>query len=58
MIAHRLTTVTSADKIYVVKDGKLFESGKHEELLEKKGLYQRMWSEYQTPASWKVGVKA
>lgn len=58
MIAHRLTTVTSADKIYVVKDGKLFESGKHEELLEKKGLYQRMWSEYQTTASWKVGVKA
>jgi ATP-binding cassette subfamily B protein len=43
MIAHRLSTVMHADKIYVLERGNIVESGKHEELLELKGLYYAMW---------------
>lgn len=43
MIAHRLSTVMHADKIYVLERGKIVESGKHEELLKIKGLYYAMW---------------
>ena len=43
VIAHRLSTVLNADIILVVPDGKIVESGKHDELLEKKGYYYRLW---------------
>ena len=43
MIAHRLSTVMHADKIYVLERGNIVESGKHEELLDIKGLYYAMW---------------
>ena len=56
MVAHRLTTVQNADCIYVLKDGEIEESGNHTELLQKDGLYSRMWNEYQTSVNWKVGV--
>ena len=46
MIAHRLTTVTNADCIYVLSDGRIAEQGQHEELLAQKGLYYKMWNEY------------
>jgi len=55
MIAHRLSTVRNADRIYVLENGQLAEHGKHGELLEQKGLYAQMWAEYQKAASWKVG---
>lgn len=55
MIAHRLTTVRNADRIFVLKDGKIEESGTHNILAEKKGLYAKMWKDYQTSVSWKVG---
>ena len=55
MIAHRLSTVRNADRIYVLKDGRVEEQGKHEELLEKHGLYAQMWTEYQKAVNWKVG---
>lgn len=55
MIAHRLSTIKNVDKIYVLKNGKIEEQGKHEELIDKKGLYNTMWNEYQTSISWKVG---
>lgn len=43
LIAHRLSTIMHADTIYVVEGGKLVEEGKHEELVEKKGLYYALW---------------
>ena len=43
VIAHRLSTITGADKIFVIKDGSVAASGKQEELLERCGLYQKMW---------------
>lgn len=43
MIAHRLSTVMHADRIYVLERGQITESGRHEELLQKKGLYYAMW---------------
>lgn len=55
MIAHRLTTVRNADRIFVLKDGKIEESGTHDVLAEKKGLYAKMWKDYKTSVSWKVG---
>lgn len=57
MIAHRLSTVAGADKIFVLKDGHIEECGGHEELLHEDGLYTRMWREYNRAAKWKVGVK-
>ncbi|MBR1911513.1 MAG: ABC transporter ATP-binding protein [Treponema sp.] len=43
VIAHRLSTVADADKLYVIKDGTIDSSGTHEELLAQNGLYKRMW---------------
>ena len=55
MIAHRLSTVRNADRIYVLQEGRVEEQGKHEELLKKNGLYAAMWAEYQKAVNWKVG---
>lgn len=54
MIAHRLSTVTNADRIYVLSEGRIAESGKHEELIEQGGIYSRMWNEYNRSVSWQV----
>jgi ATP-binding cassette subfamily B protein len=43
LIAHRLSTVMHADKIFVLEQGKIIEQGRHEVLLEEKGLYYAMW---------------
>jgi len=43
IIAHRLSTVVNADQIFVMDAGRITEQGKHGELLEKKGLYQKLW---------------
>ena len=43
LIAHRLSTIMHADKIYVLERGQIIESGKHDELLNEKGLYFAMW---------------
>ena len=43
VIAHRLSTVKNADRLYVIKDGNIEEQGTHEELLAKAGLYSKMW---------------
>ena len=56
MIAHRLSTVTSADRIVVIKDGKIGNTGTHDQLKDKDGLYAEMWRQYNKAAKWKVGV--
>lgn len=55
MIAHRLSTVTNADCIYVLSDGKIAESGRHSELVARNGIYSRMWNEYNKSVNWQVG---
>ncbi len=55
MIAHRLSTVTNADCIYVLADGKIAESGKHSELIAQNGIYSHMWNEYNKSVNWQVG---
>ncbi len=44
VIAHRLSTIINADEILVLKDGRIIERGKHDELLNKNGLYASMWN--------------
>lgn len=45
MVAHRLSTIAHADKIFVLEKGRIVEEGDHDTLLEKKGLYFAMWRE-------------
>ena len=54
MIAHRLSTVKNVDKIYVVDNGRIVEEGSHDVLVENKGLYSRMWDEFNNSIQWKV----
>ena len=56
MIAHRLSTVMNADKIFVMDDGKCTEAGSHDELMKAGGLYKRMFDEYTRSVEWKVGA--
>ena len=42
LIAHRLSTVRGADRIYVIEKGKVVETGDHASLLKKRGLYARL----------------
>lgn len=56
MIAHRLTTIRHADRIFVLRDGTVEESGTHDALVAAGGLYAKMWQDYQTSVSWKVGA--
>lgn len=46
VIAHRLSTITDADKIFVINEGKVAEEGTHRQLLEKGGIYSRMWQSH------------
>ncbi|MES2575031.1 MAG: ABC transporter ATP-binding protein [Bacteroidota bacterium] len=43
LIAHRLSTIMHADKIFVLEQGQIIEQGKHQDLLDEKGLYYAMW---------------
>ena len=58
MIAHRLSTVINADKIYVINNGKIEQCGKHRELCASDGLFSKMWKDYQTSSQWKVEKEA
>ena len=52
MIAHRLTSIVNADEILVVENGEIVERGTHNELIEKSGVYAKMWAEYQQSTTW------
>lgn len=54
MIAHRLSTVAKADRIFVLSDGQIAEEGTKEELCGQDGLFAKMWNDYQTSIQWKV----
>ncbi len=56
MIAHRLTTIQNADRIFVLREGRVEESGTHDALVAGGCLYAKMWQDYQTSVSWKVGA--
>ncbi|XP_061465354.1 ATP-binding cassette sub-family B member 6 [Rhineura floridana] len=45
IVAHRLSTVITADQILVIKDGRVTERGRHDQLLKKGGLYAHMWQQ-------------
>lgn len=55
MIAHRLSSITEADNILVIDKGKIAEQGTHAELLNKQGIYNNMWNEYQQSVRWTIG---
>ena len=54
MIAHRLSTIKNVDKIIVVDDAEIVETGSHDELVGLNGLYSRMWDEFNQTIQWKV----
>ena len=54
MIAHRLTSITDADIILVIDKGRIAEQGSHSELINKQGIYNNMWNEYQQSIKWKI----
>ena len=54
MIAHRLSTVTHVDQIFVVEEGRIAEHGSYDQLLARDGLFRRLWDNYQTSTQWKV----
>ena len=58
MIAHRLSSITDADCIYVLKDGKIAESGTHSKLIERNGIFTRMWKNYSEAAEWRIAKEA
>jgi ATP-binding cassette subfamily B protein len=54
MIAHRLSSVTGADRIFVLEEGRVTECGSHQVLLEKGGKYASMWKQYVESVNWNI----
>lgn len=54
MIAHRLGSITDADQIIVMDDGKVAEIGTHEKLLSTGGRYKKLWESYEKAIEWKI----
>jgi ATP-binding cassette, subfamily B, bacterial IrtA/YbtP len=54
VIAHNLSTVTDADSIVVIEDGRIAGTGRHEELLTSQPLYQRMWQLHVAARTWTI----
>uniref|UniRef100_A0A8C6Y9B0 ATP-binding cassette sub-family B member 6 n=1 Tax=Naja naja TaxID=35670 RepID=A0A8C6Y9B0_NAJNA len=60
IVAHRLSTIVNADQILVIRDGRVVERGRHEQLLKKGGLYSDMWAQQgsEMPSGSDIDIKA
>lgn len=58
MIAHRLSTVINADRIFVLKDGRIAETGSGAELSRSGGIFSKMWQDYRKSVEWKIGKES
>lgn len=57
IIAHRLSTIKNSDQILVFNNGEITERGKHEDLLEMNGIYNKMWNIHMDAVDWTIGDK-
>ncbi|MBK1674265.1 ABC transporter permease [Ectothiorhodospira shaposhnikovii] len=57
VIAHRLYTIEQADQVLVMEGGRLVDAGRHDELITRCGLYQRLWQRQSVGESWTIGKK-
>jgi len=54
MVAHRLSSITQADQIIYLENGKIIAQGNHQALLQTNAAYQILWAEYQQAKSWTI----
>ena len=54
MVAHRLSSITQADQIIYLENGKIIAQGNHQALLQTNAAYQTLWAEYQQAKSWTI----
>ena len=54
MVAHRLSSITQADQIIYLENGKIIAQGNHQALLQSNVAYQTLWAEYQQAKSWTI----
>ena len=54
MVAHRLSSITNADCIYVLQNGRIAESGTYNSLIGQNGIFSKMWKNYSEAAEWKI----
>lgn len=54
IIAHKLSTIQNSDLILVLDRGEIVERGKHQELIDKNGLYKQLWDNYQEASDWNL----